>query len=223
MRTSTAIGLAVAAVAAGIVLSGRREQEEPMSKGSKPPAKKARMAGYRTEPHIAAELARINARLAALGVNTSRHDAYELLRMPKVDKLGPDGSRAVAIPEDEYVDNLAALFVQVVQPIEAMIGGRVVVRGAYRAPDYNLQVGGKPTSDHTRGRAADLDLADLAKLKLAQAKFYVQHPELPLEFGWYAGNTHVGLGGDHETYSGAAVPGEDDKWIAKAKKELGIA
>lgn len=221
-RLPWVLGVFGLAALAGLALGGKGVAV-PTGKapgGKKPKPDERALVGPRTDPKVAAELERVNARLRARGVDTSRHDAYELLRMSK-GKKAPDGSRYVAIPIDEYIDNLGDLFAKVVQPIEEMLGHKVFVRGAYRHPDYNAAVGGKSSSDHQRGRAADLDHDDIAALKLVQAKFYVLHPELPLEFGWYAGNTHVGLGGDHETYS--TSPGEDDKWIARAKKELGIA
>ena len=179
------------------------------------------VVGPKDRPDVAAELAKMNARLQALGVDTSRHDAYELSRMSKAKK-DASGNAYAAVPIVEFQDNLGRLFAQVVQPIEAILGGRVVVRGAYRPPDYNAAVGGVATSDHIRGQSADLDYQDVAALKLAAAKFYVSHPAMPLEFGFYVGNIHTGLGGDHETYSGDAAPGEDDKWLAKARAELGV-
>jgi hypothetical protein len=210
-----------AAAVVGLALGvGESSVSKPAKGGKKPKPNEMALVGPRTDPKVRAELERVNARLRAIGVDTTVHGAYELLRMSK-GKQAPDGSRYVAIPIDEYIDNLGALFAFVVQPIEAMLGRKVFVRGAYRHPDYNAAVGGNPTSDHQRGRAADLDLDPIDALKLAIAKFYAQHPELPLEFGWYAGNVHVGLGGDHETYSTKA--GEDDKWLAKARAELGIA
>jgi hypothetical protein len=222
VRTGTAIALAAFGTAALVGLAlGSREADVSKPKfakgGKKPKPDDRALVGPRTDPKIAAELKRVNLRLRAIGVDTDLHDAYELLRMSK-GKLAPDGSRYVAIPINEYIDNLGALFAFVVQPIEAMLGRRVIVRGAYRHPSYNAAVGGKPTSDHTRGRAADLDLVPFEDLAVAQAKFYLQNPQLPLEFGWYAsGSTHVGLGGDHETY------GDDERWLARARAELGIA
>ena len=56
----------------------------------------------------------------------------------------------------EIEDNLRALIENVLEPARVRLGVPVIVRSGYRCAELNKIVGGVPTSQHTRGQAADL-------------------------------------------------------------------
>lgn len=59
-------------------------------------------------------------------------------------------------PSDEEVKSLRNLCVKVLQPLRDFYGKPIVVSSGFRSRRLNHIVGGSPTSQHTRGEAADL-------------------------------------------------------------------
>lgn len=60
-------------------------------------------------------------------------------------------------PSDSVIDNLEKLCVNVLQPIrDALPNGVIRVSSGYRCQRLNEKVGGKPTSQHLTGKAADI-------------------------------------------------------------------
>lgn len=57
----------------------------------------------------------------------------------------------------EAKDNLQALFDNVLKPLAAMLPGQINITSAYRCDKLNAAVGGKPTSQHSKGEAADME------------------------------------------------------------------
>jgi len=58
-------------------------------------------------------------------------------------------------PPEDVEDNLKRL-AMALEEIRVLLGGRPIhVTSAYRSPEVNRLVGSKPTSDHTKGLAAD--------------------------------------------------------------------
>lgn len=56
----------------------------------------------------------------------------------------------------EVRDNIVALVRRVLQPLRSRWGEPLHVNSGYRCPQLNALVGGVPTSQHTKGEAADI-------------------------------------------------------------------
>lgn len=68
-------------------------------------------------------------------------------------------------PSPEVVDNLRALCRNVLEPARVSFGAPIYITSGYRCPALNAAVGGKPTSQHLRGEAADLQVQGVHNLK----------------------------------------------------------
>lgn len=60
------------------------------------------------------------------------------------------------IPSHDVLRRLHALMDNCLDPIRALWGKPIGVNSGYRSPLLNRAVGGKPTSQHLRGEAADI-------------------------------------------------------------------
>lgn len=67
----------------------------------------------------------------------------------------------------EVRDSIKALVDNVLQPLRDAIGVPLRISSGYRCPALNAKVGGVPTSQHTRGEAADVWCATLTPYQLA--------------------------------------------------------
>ena len=56
----------------------------------------------------------------------------------------------------EALQNVRALCINVLEPLRAIWGEPLSINSGYRCPDLNQAVGGRPTSQHVRGQAADV-------------------------------------------------------------------
>lgn len=68
-------------------------------------------------------------------------------------------------PSQEVVDNLRALCRNVLEPARVAFGSPIYITSGYRCPALNKAVGGKPTSQHLRGEAADLQVRGVKNLR----------------------------------------------------------
>lgn len=68
-------------------------------------------------------------------------------------------------PSPEVVENLRALCRHVLEPARVAFGAPVYITSGYRCPALNKAVGGKPTSQHQYGEAADLQVQGMRNLK----------------------------------------------------------
>lgn len=68
-------------------------------------------------------------------------------------------------PSQEVVDNLRALCRNVLEPARMAFGSPVYITSGYRCPALNKAVGGKITSQHLRGEAADLQVRGVKNLR----------------------------------------------------------
>lgn len=70
-----------------------------------------------------------------------------------------DKARQIRInnaPTDDIIDSLSDLVENVLDPARERIGKAIIVNSGYRCPELNKAVGGAPTSQHTKGEAADI-------------------------------------------------------------------
>ena len=68
-------------------------------------------------------------------------------------------------PTVEVVANLRALCRNVLEPARVAFGAPIYITSGYRCPALNTAVGGKPTSQHLRGEAADLQVKGIKNLR----------------------------------------------------------
>lgn len=59
-------------------------------------------------------------------------------------------------PGPEEVKAIENLVTNLLQPLRKVYGKRMVINSGYRCPELNKAVGGVPTSQHTKGEAADV-------------------------------------------------------------------
>lgn len=68
-------------------------------------------------------------------------------------------------PSQEVVDNLRALCRNVLEPARLAFCAPIYITSGYRCTALNKAVGGKPTSQHLRGEAADLQVRGVENLR----------------------------------------------------------
>ena len=61
-------------------------------------------------------------------------------------------------PTDEHIENLKALCVNILQPLRDYIKRPLRINSGYRGEELNQKVNGSSSSDHCKGKAADLEL-----------------------------------------------------------------
>lgn len=91
-------------------------------------------------------------------------------------------------PTEEHVENLKKLCVNVLQPLRDAIGLPLRITSGYRSEELNRAIGGSTTSDHSKGRAADLELyvdgeEDNAAIFNAIKELNLPYYQLIWEFG----------------------------------------
>lgn len=173
--------------------------------------------GKRGDPELEALLTELDAALRAGGVDKTL-TAAELTKLPKWGKY--------AIPQRIYWPNLVHVARNAWNPIRRAMDEPLSPR-AYRPPDYNAAVGGKPYkagasrgSAHMRGEAIDIHASSSKarrKLAIITADLFVRRgDELKLGFGAYGkptpSNVHVDTGWRKRTWRDAQY------YIAEAKK-----
>lgn len=68
-------------------------------------------------------------------------------------------------PTPEVVENLRALCRNVLEPARVAFGTNIYITSGYRCSALNKAVGGKPTSQHQYGEAADLQVRGMENLR----------------------------------------------------------
>lgn len=75
----------------------------------------------------------------------------ELCKSDTADRLGIDNR----LPKD-LLPNVENLITEVLDPLREWYGKPITVNSGFRSPALNKAVGGSATSDHMKGRAADI-------------------------------------------------------------------
>lgn len=78
------------------------------------------------------------------------------------------------IPDDKIKKAITALVLNVLQPLREAWGKPMKINSGYRCPELNRLAGGVPTSQHTKGEAADIAASEPAKL--AQLAYKLKLP-----------------------------------------------
>lgn len=68
------------------------------------------------------------------------------------------------IPNPDQVENLRKLCVRLLQPLRESVNEPFIINSGFRNQELNKAVGGVPTSQHTKGQAADVRVKDPRKL-----------------------------------------------------------
>ncbi|MDR2809126.1 MAG: peptidase M15 [Tannerellaceae bacterium] len=68
------------------------------------------------------------------------------------------------MPDDESRRSVEALVKRTLEPLRQAYGAPVRISSGYRCPELNTRVGGKPSSQHTKGEAADCTAGDILQL-----------------------------------------------------------
>lgn len=128
------------------------------------------------------------------GSSVSRFYTLEDLSVSATaSRLGLDNTP----PAGTVTTNLASLCTFVLDPLTDAIQRlnpkrRVQINSAYRAPAVNTAVGGSSTSDHPKGRAADIEVDGLTNRELAA---WILELGLPFDqLIWYEHKSHVHIG-----------------------------
>jgi len=107
----------------------------------------------------------------------------ECLRSKTADRLGIDN-----VPHDEWViENLREIAERIFQPCRDHFGHPIYVSSGYRSPDLNSAIGGSNRSQHTQGRALDLDADVFGGLSNSELFHYIkdnlEFDQMVWEFG----------------------------------------
>lgn len=87
----------------------------------------------------------------------------ELVKSSTADRLGIDNW-----PTDEnHLEALKAVTQNILQPVREHFGIPFAPNSGYRCPALNEAVGSKPTSQHAKGQAVDLELPGVSNYDLA--------------------------------------------------------
>ena len=91
---------------------------------------------------------------------TEHFTLSEFVRSETADRNHIDNT-----PTPEVIENLRALCRDVLEPARVAFGEPIYITSGYRCPTLNKAVGGKPTSQHLRGEAADLQVRGVDNLR----------------------------------------------------------
>ncbi len=90
------------------------------------------------------------------------------------------------------IKNLTDLCYGVLEPVRAKFDKPITITSGYRSPELCEAIGSKATSQHTKGEAADFEIADVSNLQVA---LWIQNntdfDQLILEF-WKEGEPNSG-------------------------------
>ena len=64
----------------------------------------------------------------------------------------------INMPTPEHYENLKVIAEKVFEPIREHFGVPIFISSAYRSEALNVYIGGSRSSDHSKGRALDLDM-----------------------------------------------------------------
>ena len=79
---------------------------------------------------------------------------FELREFTRSDTATRKGiANDLGVQEVKAIENLVT---NLLQPLRKVYGKRMVINSGYRCPELNKAVGGVPTSQHTKGEAADV-------------------------------------------------------------------
>ena len=121
-------------------------------------------------------------------------------------------------PSIDQINNLKDLCLNVLQPIRSHFDSPVVISSGYRSFELCIAIGSKPTSQHSEGKAADIEIMNIDNKELAMwIKDNIEFDQLILEFykdndpnsGW----VHVSYNGDKNRKEFLIATREEEKIV----------
>jgi len=137
----------------------------------------------------------------------------ELVKSQVADRKGIPNN-----PSPSHIDNLKSLCLNVLQPIRSHFDEPVIISSGYRSAELCIAIGSKPTSQHSEGKAADIEIVNVDNKELAMwIKNNLEFDQLILEFykegepdsGW----VHVSYNGENNRNQFLIASRENDKVI----------
>ena len=121
-------------------------------------------------------------------MQTMRPFSMSNLRLTKnftLDELTVTSKPIRNDPNDSEIKNLAALAVNILQPLRDAIGKPIHINSAFRSESVNRLVGGSPTSQHRLGQAADIRVDGMSSKQLAKriVELKLPYDQVIEEFG----------------------------------------
>jgi zinc D-Ala-D-Ala carboxypeptidase len=121
----------------------------------------------------------------------SKHlDIGEVIRSESAKREG-----IINMPTPEHYENLKVIAEKVFEPIREHFGVPIFISSGYRSEALNVYIGGSRSSDHSKGRALDLDMDGSSsgvtnKMIFEFIKDNLEYDQLinEFDFGW----VHVG-------------------------------
>ena len=74
-------------------------------------------------------------------------------------------------PTQDHIERMKILCVSVLEPIRTEFDKPIMINSGYRSPDLCEAIGSKPTSQHAKGEAADIEIPGVYNAELAK---YIQ-------------------------------------------------
>ena len=96
---------------------------------------------------------------------------HEMTKSMTATRLGIDNT-----PDSEQEHWLRDLCKYVLEPVRGHYGKPVRVSSGFRCKKLNTAIGGSKTSEHTLGRAADIEIIGISNLDLAK---YISESDIP--------------------------------------------
>lgn len=90
---------------------------------------------------------------------TNNFSLSEFTRSNNAERLNIENT-----PDAEQTENLRKLCTRLLQPLREIYGEPFFVNSGFRSQQLNKLVGGVPTSQHTKGQAADIRVKEPRKL-----------------------------------------------------------
>jgi hypothetical protein len=121
----------------------------------------------------------------------SKHlDLAEVTRSESAKREG-----IINMPTPEHYENLKVIAEKIFEPIREHFGVPILISSGYRSEALNVYIGGSRSSDHSKGRALDLDMDGSSsgvtnKMIFNFIKDNLEYDQLinEFDFGW----VHVG-------------------------------
>jgi hypothetical protein len=140
-------------------------------------------------------------------------ELHELIKSQIAERKGISNN-----PSTDQINNLKDLCLNVLQPIRSHFDSPVIISSGYRSSELCVAIGSKPTSQHSEGKAADIEIANVDNKELTMwIRDNIEFDQLILEFykegdpnsGW----VHVSYNGDKNRKEFLIATREDEKVI----------
>jgi zinc D-Ala-D-Ala carboxypeptidase len=147
---------------------------------------------------------------------SANFELFELTKSQVADRKGIPNN-----PSPDHIDNLKSLCINILQPIRSEFDRPVIISSGFRSAELCIAIGSKPTSQHSEGKAADLEIPGVDNMELAMwIKNNLNFDQLILEFykdgepnsGWI----HVSWNSDNNrNQTLRAMRNDNDKVVYK--------